>query len=257
MGIRFRTVGIINGPGRPFSYTGVCEIIVAIDFVCGLPSRGPSLFQCCAHAALECKGVRNNRRLLHGLFFEIDNFEIGGPGGLTGNEYKTFRGRRLFRTHRSRVTTEFLIWRHPKCAIVFKRVMFEHAPRAANPRVAKPPSAPEFVEASLLEASLLEASFFEASLLPPRGQPPRGQPPRGQPPRGQPPQGQPPRGQLLRGQSPASSRPASSMTTSSKETLWRRASSRPTSSRPASKPHTTTKPAKKVLKAFQNEAISL
>jgi hypothetical protein len=109
LGIRFRTVGIINGPGRPFSYTGVCEIIVAIDFVCGLPSRGPSLFQCCAHAALECKGVRNNRRLLHGLFFEIDNFEIGGPGGLTGNEYKTFRGRRLFRTHRSRVTTEFLI----------------------------------------------------------------------------------------------------------------------------------------------------
>ena len=55
LGIRFRTVGIINGPGRPFSYTGVCEIIVAIDFVCGLPSRGPSLFQCCAHAAFECK----------------------------------------------------------------------------------------------------------------------------------------------------------------------------------------------------------
>ena len=124
---------------------------------------------------------------------------------MTGNEYKTFRGRRLFRTHRSRVTTEFLIYRHPKCAIVFKRVMFEHAPRAANPRVAKPPSAPEFVE-----ASLLEASFIEARLLPPRGQPPRGQPPRGQPPRGQPPRGQSPRcqpprdkpsqGQTTRGQ---------------------------------------------------------
>ncbi len=93
--------------------TGVCERIVASVLFGCVPSRGPSLFQCCAHAALECKVVRNNRRRLHGLLSGIANFDIGGPRGLTGNECETCRGRRLFRTHQyhfSKIEIKFWVW---------------------------------------------------------------------------------------------------------------------------------------------------